>query len=300
MVIAKRLSLLVLLTLAFAPVAEAHPGSGIAVTSDGRVIFVDTGAGVFSIERDGRIVRREGRAYHWFALDPAGRFRRTRWPSVPNADFETAGSDPTVILSSDFPVVVGTDWKFYVPAGGHRDGRIRLLGIDPSGKRTVRAILPPIERGGETVTWLNGLAAGPSGSIFYTEDDAVHKVDARGRVSTVASRVTVPRCARIPADEDMTDLLPYLRGLAVASDGSIYVAASGCGAVLRIARDGATSVVLRTTPPWSPTAVAVANGEVFVLEYLHTPTDDRREWLPRVRKIGRKGDIRLLGGIRRR
>jgi hypothetical protein len=31
-----------------------------------------------------------------------------------------------------------------------------------------------------------------------------------------------------------------------------------------------------------------------VLEYLHTASDDRREWLPRVRKINRDGKIETV------
>ena len=57
---------------------------------------------------------------------------------------------------------------------------------------------------------------------------------------------------------------------------------------------GAVTPVLRTAPPYSPTAVAVANGEVYVLEYLHTDSDDRSEWLPRVRKITRDGKVEVV------
>jgi hypothetical protein len=53
-------------------------------------------------------------------------------------------------------------------------------------------------------------------------------------------------------------------------------------------------VLLGTAAPWSPTAVAVAHGEVYVLEYLHTASDDRRQWLPRVRKITRSGRVVIL------
>jgi hypothetical protein len=40
--------------------------------------------------------------------------------------------------------------------------------------------------------------------------------------------------------------------------------------------------------------VTVANGEVYVLEYLHTDSDDRSEWLPRVRKITSKGKVEVV------
>lgn len=276
-----RLATVLLLTLLAAATALAHPGAGIAVGKNGVVYYVDTRSGVFALDPQGRITKREGPAFHWFAFDPQGRFRKTPFPSIPGAEFRAAGSDPTVVLSSDYPVTIGADGKFYYPDGS--DGqRIRIVGIDPSGARSVRATLPPIRRGGEVVVWLNGLAAGADGSLYYTEDRAIRKIDARGQVTAVAVNVAVPNCAAVPGEE--TDA-PYLRGLAVAADGTIYVAASGCRAVLRVDRKGTVSVVLRATAPWSPTAVAVAGPDVHVLEYLHTPTDNRQEWVPRVRKI---------------
>lgn len=280
-----------LFVLAFAATAVAHPGAGIAVSNDGRVFFVDTGGGIFSIERGGRVVRHDGPAFHWFAFDSRNRFRRTAWPRIPNAEFRSAGGNPTLVLSSDFPVTIGGDGRFYYPDGS--SGSIRIVGFDPSGSKTTRATLPAVKSRGRTVTWLNGLAPGPDGSLYYTEDAAVRKIDSRGRISTVAARVVVPNCTSIPGIE--AELRPYLRGLAVNADGSVYVAASGCGALVKISARGTIIPVLRTTAPWSPTAVALANGEVYVLEYSHTASDDRSEWFPRVRKISRTGVVTMLG-----
>src|SRR5439155_26336425 len=104
-------------------------------------------------------------------------------------------------------------------------------------------------------------------------------VDPRGVVSTVAMNVAVPGCARIPGTEPGSE--SYLRGLAVAPDGTIFVAASGCGAVLKVTPRGAITVVLRTTSPWSPTAVAVSASVLYVLDHVHTPQGDRQAWLRR-------------------
>jgi len=282
------------LALATAPLLSAHPGAAIAVGTDGRVYFADTGGGNFVIGLDRKIVRLEGPAFHWFAFDPQSRFRSTRWPTLPDAEFRSADA---LVLSSDFPVAIGTDGQFYFPERG-TDQRVRIVGIQPSGARAVRATLPPVLSGGRAVPWLNGLTAGPRGDLYYTEDRAVKRIDPQGRVSIVAANVTVPNCTAIPGIE--SELGPYLRGLAVAPDGSVYVAASGCGALLKIDSKGRSGVILRTTAPWAPTAVAVANGEVYVLEYSHTASDNRREWMPRVRKISRTGTVTSLGGIARR
>lgn len=271
-----------------AAVAAAHPGAAIAVGRDGRVYFVDTGAGVFSIDANGRLARQPGPALHWFAFDPQSRFRNTPWPSMPGAELRSAGA---VVLSSDYPVAIGSDGKFYYPdpSGGER---IRIVGIDPSGARSVRATLPPVRQGGETVRWLNGLAAAADGSLYYTEERAIRRIDRRGQVTTVIENVRVPNCTAVPAIGP--EMRPYLRGLAVAADGSIYVAASGCAAVLRVDAKGKVSTVLRSSAPWAPTAVAVAGRDVYVLEYLHTIADDRRQWLPRVRRISASGSVSTL------
>jgi hypothetical protein len=93
--------------------------------------------------------------------------------------------------------------------------------------------------------------------------------------------------------------VPYLRGLAVGDDGTVYVAATGCRMVVRIDRRGTVSTVLRAESPWAPTAVALHGNAVYVLEYLHTPGDDRRQWLPRVRKVDGGGHVSTLAVVNR-
>src|SRR5512143_2896288 len=124
-----RMALHLMVTMVGIGAPGAHPGSAIAVSKDGSVFCVDTGAGVFSIEANGRTVRREGPAFHWFAFDPSGLFQKTPWPSIPGAEFRSAGVNPTVVLSSDFPVTIGADGNFYYPDG--TDGeRIRIVAIE--------------------------------------------------------------------------------------------------------------------------------------------------------------------------
>lgn len=291
-----RIALVVLVALLAAIPSSAHPGSAIAVGKDGRVYFVDTGAGVFSVDASGRAVRHDGPAFHWFAFDPGSRFSRTPWPSIPGGELHSAGSNPTVILSSDLPVTIGTDGRLYFPERIAGD-RVRIMAVEPSGKTSILATLPLIRRGGETIPWINGIAPGPGGSLYYTEDRAVRKIDRRGRVSNVAVDIAVPGCASIPG---ITSEGPYLRGLAMVADGNVYVAASGCAAVLRVDPKGRVTPILRASPPWSPTAIATHARDVYVLEYLHTASDDRREWLPRVRKIASSGEVTMLANTRPR
>jgi len=74
-----------------------------------------------------------------------------------------------------------------------------MLRWTAAGERPVFATLPARTEGGP-LQWLNGLAAGPDGTIYYTENAAIRRVSAGGETS----------------------------------DGTVYVAASGCGAVLSI------------------------------------------------------------------
>jgi sugar lactone lactonase YvrE len=199
-------------------------------------------------------------------------------------------------MSSDFPVVVGQDGAFYYPATSGPEKRVQLLRWTANGERSVLATLPAANESGP-LQWINGLAAGPDGAIYYTENQAVRRVSALGEISTVAAKVSVSGCIAVPGNEP--DAGVFLRGLAVTPDGTVYVAAAGCGAVLRINR-GAVTPVHRTTSPWSPTAVAVAGRDVFVLEYLHTATEDRQAWLPRVRQLRADGASTILATISRR
>ena len=144
---------------------------------------------------------------------------------------------------------------------------------------------------------INGIAVGPDDSLYYTEDKTVRKIDRGGNVSTVAKDVRVSGCTAIPGIE--ATMQPDLRGLAVASNGALFVAATGCGALLEISPKGAVKTVLRTESPWSPTAVATSPGGVFVLEYLHTAEEDRRAWLPRVRKILPDGSTKIVAAVTR-
>jgi hypothetical protein len=274
----------------------AHPGSGIAVDRRGDVYFADTGGGVWKIDTRRRVTKIDGTMFHWLAMDLDGRFARGPMPTSRFGDFVRAGADPTVILSSDFPVTIGADGAFYYPDRGRPDGRVELLRWTAAGARSVLATLPAATETGP-LQWINGLAAGRDGAIYYSENAAVRRVTAQGTISTVAANVRVTGCIAVPGAATTDGV--FLRGLAVAEDNTVFVAASGCGAVLKISPAGVITPVLRTTAPWSPTAVAVAGSDVYVLEYLHTADENRRAWIPRVRQLRADGSVVLLAAIKR-
>jgi DNA-binding beta-propeller fold protein YncE len=93
------------------------------------------------------------------------------------------------------------------------------------------------------------------------------------------------------------DQHPYLRGLAVDAQGVIYVADTGDARVLKITPQGKVTTLLQTESPWSPTGIALFGGDVYVLEFLHTARDVRRDWLPRVRKIASDGRSVIIATV---
>jgi streptogramin lyase len=164
--------------------------------------------------------------------------------------------------------------------------------MTPSGATSVVAIFPPTVKG-NPLPYTSGMAAGPDGSLYYTEDTAIRKVDALGRVSTV---ITV-RAPANPPSIPGTEQHPYLRGFAVNDRGVIYVCDTGDARVLRFEPDSTLTTVLQTQSPWSPTAVALFGRDAYVLEYLHTTRDVRRDWLPRVRRIASDGTSRIIATL---
>ena len=276
----------------------AHPGSGIVVDDHGQIYFVDTGQGVWKLSANGKPVLIHTLAYHWMAIDEKGHFAK----SEALGDFDDgsfvritpAGAVPALLISSDYPIAVGQDGGlYYVPY--NKAGVRELIRRMPNGQRSVFATLP-IVNNPKPMLWINGIASARDGSLYVTDNDAVRKVDTNGNVSTTRETFDLQGCANALPD---TPKLPYLRGLAVAGDGTIYAAANGCRTVLSIPLKGTVKTILAAELPWSPTGVALSRGAIYVLEYLHTRGDDRKEWVPRVRKYTRDGRVTTVVAIER-
>jgi hypothetical protein len=268
--------------------AIAHPGAAIVVDAKGQVYFVDTGHGVWTVDASGKLVDLGGPAFHWMALDPDGRFAGLQ---VHGGSFEFVGKSiegGVLILSSDFPVALGGDGLVYF-APYAKTPPLRVLRLRRDGRTEPAAVIQT------RAQWFNGLASGRDG-LYFTEDDAVKKLTSDGTVSVIADKVMPAECS---ADRVPETSAPYLRGLAIGSNGDVYVAATGCRVVVRIDRRGGVTTVLRAEQPWAPTAVALHGDAVYVLEYLHTPGDDRRQWLPRVRKVDAGGHVIAIATVNR-
>jgi SMP-30/gluconolaconase/LRE-like protein len=280
-------ALILIAALLFPMPVLAHPGSGIVVDRLGQVYFVDTGSGLWKIDLRGTLIRIAAPRFHWMTIDADDRFAGVRLPSGSGGDVVRVGANPALLLASDFPLTLGRDGDLYYPSSD-AEGGLNLRRMTPTGRSSVLVNLP--------LPHLNGLAAGPDGSLYFTENDAIRRISAKGRVSTVAAHIALARCASIPGT-DPND--PLLRGLAVDSSGVVYVAASGCGSVLKVTPDGKVTTVLQLEGPWSPTAVTLFGRDIYVLEYLHTAVEDRLQWVPRVRKISPDGNSTIIATVAR-
>jgi streptogramin lyase len=274
--------------------ASAHPGSGIVVDKQGQVFFTDTGRGVWKIDGQGNLTRLPASLFHWMAIDEAGYFAESQknfgeW-------FERVtpqSSKPALIMSSDFPLTINRDGNLYYADTRPRSARI--VRRTPDGKESVLAA-------DEVFKGIAGIAAGPDGSLYITDPNAIRKITMDGKVSQFASPEIIgvgkDRAIGPPPEADAG----YCRGLSVDPQGAVYVAATGSRRVLKITLGGDVSTILQAPSPWSPTGVAVSGGEVYVLEWQDAPPsllETRNAWIPRVRKVGRDGKITTLATISR-
>ncbi|HEX3877315.1 MAG TPA: SMP-30/gluconolactonase/LRE family protein [Bryobacteraceae bacterium] len=275
----------------------AHPASGIILDSQGQIYFADAARGVYLIKKTGDLIRYSAQSEHWLALDSQGRFSESaELTSASNRIYRITPERaiPAILLTSGAPITIGADGDLYY-AAYTREGPLQVMRRTPQQESLFVRIDSSAD--GQPLHWINGICTGPDGSLYFTENDAVRKISRKGRISTVVShlqRATGPSVPGIRAE-----LGPYLRGLAVDTNGNIWVAATGECAVLKITSAGQVTTVLKTQSPWSPTGIAVSGGDVYSLEYFHTATDIRTEWYPRVRKQSSDGKVITLANLQR-
>lgn len=287
---------LILAAILYPATISAHPGSGIAVDKYGQVYFLDTGSGLWKIDTLGRLSRISTVKFHWLAMDVNNEFSTVPLPSGAGTssgwEILKVGSNPTVLLGSDWPIAVDNSGRLFYQSG--QPGDLRITQASSSGD--IKELLKlPLTSTGRLLPHVNGLALGPDGALYYTEDSAIRKIDKNLSVSTVANIKGLVVSTPIPGIS--REAGPLLRGLEIDSQGVIYVAAAGDGRVLKITPDGMITTLVQTQSPWSPTAVALSGGNVYVLEYLNTDRDVRRDWLPRVRKITTDGQSTIIATV---
>src|SRR2546426_50675 len=189
-----RTLLTVLVVCLLAANLMAHPGSGITVDRLGQVYFLDTGSGLWKIDTQGRLTKLSGLLNHWLALDANNGFAGGRLPTDPMGDWviTSVGVNPTLLISTDFPIAIGQEGNLYYPSG--RPGHLQLMRATPSGVTSVVATLP-LTVTGQPLPYIGGLIAGADGSLYYTEDTAIKRITPQGRIvnaAIVRARVGAP------------------------------------------------------------------------------------------------------------
>ena len=292
-----KLIIIIVLSIGFFYNAAAHPASGIIVDRYGNVYFIYSKSGVVKISTDGKLSYiHKATDGHWMCLDEQGFFSQTQ-PKY----FERItpdGTKPAIIYAGGgSPIVVNKDGNFYYCGGQNGNmnpGAVTLVQETPQKQQTVFS--PHLE---DTLNKLDdgitGIAASPDGSLYLVCWNSLLKVTMDGKVTTLLHPVIVSDCDEDPADhKEINRGKPLLRGVAVDSSGIVYVAATSCHCLLKITPDGKVKTILKAERPWTPTGVAVRDGDIYVLEYTNANGPATEGWFPRVRKIGRHGKVTIL------
>src|SRR5205823_5072915 len=153
---------------------------------------------------------------------------------------------------------------------------------------------PGLKATAEKLDGIKGLAAGTDGSLYASCPSAVLRIKPDGTVVTLIHPIRLSGVDTDLPPGTPKGQEPFLRGLAVDARGTVYAAATSGRCVVKVTPDGKAEPVMKPERPWSPTGVAVHDGEVFVLEYANANSDDHKAWRPRVRKLGRDGTVTTL------
>ncbi len=268
---------------------SGHPSSGIVIDPQGNLFFSDVSRGLLRVDSQGNVTTIARHGGHWLALDTNGSLSGTELRGF--ARHKVSGTSSTLILATDSPVVVTPDGNLGYVCDDERmtPGVRQLARLSPTGTKTL--VSPGLRRMAEEMGGIKGVANGPAGALDISYDKAVLRVARDGTFRTLLNPVDVSDCAKLsPAIQDA----PSLRGLVTDARGVVYVAATGCRSVIKIAPDAEAITVLKAESPWSPSGVALHGEDIYVLEHKFTNPDIDEDWPPRIRKIGRGGNVSTL------
>jgi len=261
--------------------AFAHPASSIVVDDAGNVYFVDSSKGIGRFTDGILSYPHRNNGGHWMCLDEDGTFAKTQPRFFERVS--PAGQKPALIFAEGGAPILVTGGKLLYGSNppDAEPGGLDVTQMTPDGRLSqfsaaLQTQMAAVDDG------VTGLALGPDESIYVTCSRGLFQVSRQGELVMSMHPLEL---------EQQGD--PQLRGMAVDHDGTIYVAATGHGTLIRI-RGKKPEVVLRSERPWSPTGVAVHGKDIFVLEYTNAMGARIEGWRPRVRRMS--GDtITTLG-----
>jgi sugar lactone lactonase YvrE len=313
----KLLIAVIALAVPLAERAAAHPPWGITVDDRGQVYFadIDHGNHIWRIDVTGtRTSLVSGRHSHDLHLDRGGNLFVAHVAYVPAGErwesrlLKIAPSGATAIVippttdrkqfwGNAFTLDRGGNVYFgYTnnPRAGEAEDESLLLKRSPGGRVTVLAGSGRGHRDGKgrraQFKALNGLACGPEGLLYVSDEDAVRKVTPDGDVTTLARDLVARKHDTEPAGGS-----DHLFGLAVAPGGAVYAADHSGRRIVKITPEGRTATAATSEPPWAPTGVAVAGDDLYLLEVGSSRTGISLG--PRVRKVSAGGKGAILATV---
>lgn len=247
--------LALLLLLAAAAPARAHPGVGIVMDREGNVFYTDLHHVWRIAPNGGRSIAVPDVHTHELAVDAAGnlfgedseylggdRWRTRVWRRAPS------GRVTDVIpwragFWRDYGFVRDASGALYWPYCPERRCSIRRRAAD--GR--ISTVAPAVR----WANYINWLAAAPDGSLIMVDGRDLRRIDRTGRLGTLARNVG-----------------EMMMGMWVDARNNVYVAVYGARSVVRVAPDGRVATVARSAAPWAPSGVMVApRGDLWLLEY---------------------------------
>ena len=294
--------------------SHAHPATGIVVDTAGNIYFSDLET-IWKFDTQDKLTvfraGARGRHVHELSIDDRDNVYGADvsynpstkgwisdvWKMTPERTF-TYLLEPT-----ENPPRGWSIWRdragnmYFIEQNNHTKRETLLLRRTPDGAVTTLAGSAYGHADGKgslaRFSSVGGMALGADDSLYLTDGAFLRRVTLDGTVTTLARDLTVR------ASEDSPRLFAgndgSLAGLAADSAGNVYVADSGNRRLLKVNKDGTVQVVLRSEPPYFPTGVAEAGGNLFVLEVGFTLPS---AWsAPRIKKIHSDGKVTILATV---
>jgi DNA-binding beta-propeller fold protein YncE len=140
---------------------------------------------------------------------------------------------------------------------------------------------------------IGAIAVGPGGDLYVTDEASIRKVTPGGRVSTLARGGPLLKPSLV--SRLFSGRFGKMMGLAVDARGEVFAANYGGGRVVQVSPAGKVTSVLESSNPWSPSGVALAGTDIYVLEFGTIP--GYRDAV-RVRRRSPDGTVRTLAVVR--
>lgn len=281
--------LLVILLIAAA--CWAHPGGGMIAVDGKTVIFGDPLNNVLWWMEYGRPPRRIFDKFHvhWTTLGLDGSIYAESFGEMGGAlfRFDAKGAKPGVRVAEEKDLnahsfAVGRDGHFIFQKGQEivqRDGRGRITRFRGFGR---------VAKGERELETVIAYAWGDKETLYISDNNRLRRIGKDGVIRIVAEftgQLLEPQIWNTTGRARVWSIAPDRAG-------RVFVALSDLAQVVRIDPDGSRRTITTHTPTWRPTAVAVHEETLFILEYSDISNDG-----PRVRALTPNGSFMTLGKI---